>query len=82
MKIFRRITILVMLFGTSLFVLASNTHGSEGLLGRFHKQKQAPTTTTPTRAFLQRQCDALKRGIATIPGMRNVMANHQAKQPQ
>jgi hypothetical protein len=80
MKTLLRVTMLTLVFCTS-FLPLSTTDASEGLLGRFHKQNQGPTTTTPTRAFLLRQSDAMKRGIANIPGVRNVMANHRAKHP-
>jgi hypothetical protein len=33
---------------------------------------QSPKTTTPTRAALKRQCDAVKRGIASLPGMKEL----------
>jgi hypothetical protein len=34
---------------------------------------QRHTITTPTRAFLKRQCDALKRGIADLPGVKQLV---------
>jgi hypothetical protein len=79
MKVVEKPRLLALLFATGLLVFASNVDAGDGLFKCLHKKGQGQTVTTPTRAFLRRQCDAVKRGLANVPGLRNMIATHQAR---
>jgi hypothetical protein len=81
MKILAKVALVALLFGSAIFVLASDVDAGDGWFKSLHKKTNGPPVTTPTRAFVQRQCDAVKRGLANIPGVRQMIATHQANHP-
>lgn len=74
MKLFSRITVLALFFCMGLLPFPARIHATEGLKC-LPKHSSGPPITTPARAALKRQCDAIKRGIASLPGMKQLFPN-------
>jgi hypothetical protein len=74
MKALLRIACLAVILGAPYFSNTSRIHAMGGLKPGLQNQ-QGPKITTPTHAFLQKQCNALKKGIASLPGMKQLFPN-------
>jgi hypothetical protein len=75
MKVLWQLTALILFSCATLLPLPPKIQAAEGSVNCTRQHNQGPTITTPTRAFLKRQCDAVKRGIAKVPGVKQLLPN-------
>jgi hypothetical protein len=75
MKRWFRLMLVVLTIFVAYQVSPSRLDAADVLEKCPHQQPQGPKITTPTRAFLKRQCDAVKQGIRNLPGLKQMFPN-------
>jgi hypothetical protein len=73
MSLSRNLTVTLALSVACL--LATKTDATEGLKECLHKNQKGAQITTPTHAAIKRQCDNIKKGIASLPGVKQLCPN-------
>jgi hypothetical protein len=74
MKRWFRATMMGLVLSVGLHSPPSRLHAM-GALQNVQQQSQGPKITTPTRAFLKRQCNTVKRGVKKLPGVKQLFPN-------
>ena len=75
MKALFRIGCVALILGAAYFLPVPRSQAMEAIKKCLQDHQQGPKITTPTHAFLKRQCDGVKKGIAKLPGMKQLCPN-------